>query len=276
MLEQRYTLSDGTRVPRLAFGTWQISDADACRAVTDAIGTGYRLIDTAVDYGNERGVGQAIRECGLKRSDLQVVSKIPHDMKTYQGTKRTIDESLDRLDIGYLDLMLIHSPKPWPELDAHSPKTYFEENLEVWKAMEEAVEDGRIKALGVSNFGIADIQNILDNAAIAPVVNQIRVHVGHVPADVISYCRERGIVIMAFAPNATGKLLHHPITTAIAARYGVSVPQLCIRFDLQLGTMPLPKTLSRERMAQNAYVDFVISDDDMAELLKVPEVNNLG
>ena len=99
---------------------------------------------------------------------------------------------------------------------------------------------------------------------------------GHVPADVISYCRERGIVIMAFAPNATGKLLHHPITTAIAARYGVSVPQLCIRFDLQLGTMPLPKTLSRERMAQNADVDFVISDDDMAELLKVPEVNNLG
>lgn len=276
MLEQRYTLSDGTRVPRLAFGTWQISDADAPRAVTDAIGTGYRLIDTAVDYGNERGVGQAIRECGLKRSDLQVVSKIPHDMKTYQGTKRTIDESLDRLNIGYLDLMLIHSPKPWPELDAHSPKAYFEENLEVWKAMEEAVEDGRIKALGVSNFGIADIQNILDNAAIAPVVNQIRVHVGHVPADVISYCRERGIVIMAFAPNATGKLLHHPVTTAIAARYGVSVPQLCIRFDLQLGTMPLPKTLSRERMAQNADVDFVISDDDMAELLKVPEVNNLG
>lgn len=276
MFDRFYTLNDGKRVPQIAFGTWQIPDDMACRAVTDAISVGYRMIDTAVAYENERGVGSAIRQCGIDRSELLVVSKIPHDMKTYEGTKRTIEESLERLNIGYLDLMLIHSPKPWPELDANSPKTYFEENLAVWKAMEEAVADGRIKALGVSNFGIADIQNILDNASTKPVVNQIRVHVGHAPLDVIEYCESKDILVMAFAPNATGHLLNHPVTVEMAAKYGVSVPQLCIRFDLQLGTLPLPKTTNINRMRQNAELDFEISDSDMRRLLQVPEVNNLA
>lgn len=275
MLNRFYPLNNGMRLPMIGFGTWQIPENVAYQAVTDAISVGYRLIDTAVAYENERGVGLAIRECGIERSELQVVSKIPHDMKTYEGTKRTIDESLERLDIGYLDLMLIHSPKPWPELDANSPKTYFEENLAVWKAMEEAFADGRIKALGVSNFGIADIQNILDNATLKPVVNQIRVHVGHAPLDVIEYCETNDILVMAFAPNATGHLLNHPVTVEMAAKYGVSVPQLCIRFDLQLGAMPLPKTTNINRMRENAELDFEISDNDMRLLLQVPEVNNL-
>lgn len=275
VLQETYKLNNGMQLPRLAFGTWQLANEEAQSAVKDALKVGYRMIDTAVQYENETGVGKAVCESSISRDELTVVTKIPHDVKTYEGAKAEIEGSLKRLGIEYIDLLLIHSPKPWPELFAGSEKTYFEENLAVWRAMEEAYRDGKVKAIGVSNFEPADMQNIIDHADIKPMVNQVRVHVGHVPTAVLDYCRDNQIQVMAFSPNATGKLLQHPVVTAMAARYGVSVPQLCIRFCLQLGTLPLPKTRHTERMRQNADVDFTISDSDMQQLLAVEEVSSL-
>ena len=164
----------------------------------------------------------------------------------------------------------------WEELFAGSPKTYCEENLEVWKAMEEAVDAGKVRSIGVSNFEIADIQNILENGRIKPAVNQIRVHIGHTPVEAIDFCKENGIQIMAFSPNATGKLIGHPLVTSLADKYGVSVPQLSIRYDLQLGLMPLPRSTNPAHIKENADLDFVISDEDMKKLGEVEEIQSLG
>ena len=168
--------------------------------------------------------------------------------------------------------MLIHAPKPWSEMFTGCAKTYFEENLAVWRAMEEAHSAGRLKAIGVSNFEIEDLQYLLDHGTVKPMANQIRVHVGHVTAKVIEYCQSREILIMAYSPNATVRLLNHPTVVEMAAKYGVSVSQLCIRFDLQLGLLPLPKTKHEEYMKQNAEVDFEICDKDMDILSRVEEV----
>lgn len=159
---------------------------------------GYRHIDTAAAYENECGVGKALRESGLRREDVFITTKIPADVKTYEGAKSVIAASLKNLGTPYIDLMLIHSPKPWEELFGGSEKTYYEENLAVWKAMEEAVAAGQIRSIGVSNFEVSDLQNLIDHAEIKPAVNQIRIHIGHTPAEVISYCKANDIVVMAF------------------------------------------------------------------------------
>lgn len=249
---------------------------DAPAAVKAALEIGYRHIDTAIQYENEVGVGRGIRESGLAREEVFVTTKIPADMKTYEEAKDCIRESIDRLGIGVIDQVLIHSPKPWEELFAGSPKTYFEENLEVWKAMEEAVDTGKVHSIGVSNFEIADIENMLKHGRIKPAVNQIRVHIGHTSTGVIDFCKEKDIQIMAFSPNATGKLMRHPLVSGLAEKYGVSVPQLSIRYDLQLGLMPLPRSTNPAHIRENAELDFVISDEDMKKLGEVEEVQSLG
>lgn len=172
--------------------------------------------------------------------------------------------------------MLIHAPKPWEELFGGSEKTYFEENLAVWNAMEEAVAAGQLRSIGVSNFEIADLQNILSHGSIRPAVNQIRAHIGHTPTDVINYCKAEGILVMAFSPNATGKLLGHPVVTEIAEKYHVSVPQLSIRYDHQLGLLPLPRSTNPAHIAENKNIDFVISEDDMVRLSQIEEIQSLG
>lgn len=275
MLNETYTLSNGVAIPRLALGTWQVSNDAVVGAVRDAIEVGYRHIDTAIQYENEEGIGRAVRESGLDRSELFITTKIPHDVKTYEDAKAVIDESLARFGFDYIDLLLIHSPKPWPELFAGSPKTYYEENLVVWNVMIDAYKAGKVRAIGVSNFEIDDVQNLIDHSEIPPMVNQFRVHIGHTPTELIRFCQERGILVEAFSPNATGKLMDKPEIIAMAEKYSVSVPQLSIRYDLQLGVLPLPKTTHREHMLQNASLDFVISDEDMAILGAVAEIQSL-
>lgn len=275
ILSEKYQLNNGTSIPKIAFGTWQISNDDVTDAVKAAISMGYRHIDTAAAYENERGVGKALNESGLCREEAFITTKIPAEVKTYEGAKAVIADSLKNLDTPYIDLMLIHAPKPWEELFGGSEKTYYEENLAVWKAMEEAVAAGQLRAIGVSNFEISDLQNIIDHAEIKPAVNQIRVHIGHTPAEVISYCKANGIVVMAFSPNATGKLLGHPVVTEIAAKYQVSVPQLSIRYDYQLGLIPLPRSTNPAHIAENKEIDFVISDEDMKRLSQVEEIQSL-
>ena len=274
MLKESFILNNGISIPKLALGTWQVQNDVAITAVKDALSVGYRHIDTVSAYQNEIGVGIAIKESNIPRSKIFVTSKVPAEMKSYAEAKEVIDVSLSKLNLDYIDLMLIHAPKPWPEMFGGGTKAYFEENLAVWRALEEAYIDGKLKAIGISNFDVNDIQNIMENGTIKPHVNQIRVHIGHVPTDVIKCCEDNDILVQAFSPNATGRLIGNESIEAMAKKYNVTIPQLAIRFDLQLGLLPIPKTTHIEYMISNSEIDFTIADEDMDILMKVPEIKN--
>lgn len=276
VLQEAYTMNNGITVPKLAFGTWQIPNDQAPAAVKAALAIGYRHIDTAVLYKNEAGVGQGIRESGIPRENIFVTTKIPPEVTTYEAAKACIAGSIARLDIGVIDQVLIHSPKPWAELLLAPSKTYFQENLAVWKAMEEAVAAGKVRSLGVSNFAVADLENIVKNGKIKPAVNQLEVHIGYTPTETMTYCKKEDILVMAYSPNATGLLKDNPVVASLAEKYNVSVPQLSIRYDLQLGTMPIPRSMNPAHMKENANLDFVISDEDMKKLKEVKNIRNLG
>src|SRR3954454_160308 len=264
ILDETFTLSNGVNIPKLGFGTWMIPDDDAARAVRDAVGIGYRHIDTAQAYANERGVGEGLRSSGVPRDQLFVTTKLVAESKSYADAKERVDVSLRVLGLDHIDLMLIHSPQPWAEF--RQGGHYFEGNLEAWRALEEAHEAGKLRAIGVSNFERADLDNILDHGSVAPVVNQVLAHVGNTPFDLIDYSRKRDILVEAYSPVAHGAALNDQTLADLAAKYGVGIAQLCIRYCLQLDLLPLPKTSNVEHMRSNAAVDFVISDEDMAAL----------
>ncbi len=266
MLQENYRLSNGVEIPKLGFGTWQIPNEAASQAVQSALHIGYRHIDTAVGYKNEQGVGEGIRLSGVPRQEIFVTTKIPGDVKNYRGAKETIQSSLEKLGTSYIDLLLIHHPKPFQEYVEGSPNTYAEENMAVWKAMEEACEAGQVRAIGLSNFSPSDMDNILSGCTLKPTVDQVRFYAGNTPEEIIDYCQVHGILVEGYSPIATGKLLASVELKALAAKYGVTVPQLCIRYVLQRGALPLPKTTHEEYMAQNADVDFEISIGDMKML----------
>lgn len=266
MEKTKFTSQDGTTIPDIAFGTWQIENKDAYRCVKEALEAGYTHIDTAAAYENEEGVGKAIRESGIERKKLFVTTKVPAEAKTYEEAKQYIAASLEKLDIEYIDLLLIHAPKPWDEMHGGSEKMYFKENVEVWKALCEAKATGKVKAIGVSNFGIADLENLFQNSQERPVANQIRVHVGHVPNLLIQFCETNNIVVEAYSPNATGRLRDNAALNKIAAAHNVTPTQVAIRFDQQLGLVPLPKTTHKEFMEQNRSLGFDLSAEEMNEL----------
>ena len=274
ILSETYTLSNGLTIPKLGLGTWMIEDDVVAEAVRNAVEIGYRHIDTAEGYGNERGVGEGVRSCGLLREELFVTTKLEANYKTYDEAKAGIEGSLDALDIDYIDLMIIHSPQPWA--DFHSEDRYFAGNLEAWRALEEAHAADRIRSIGVSNFEQVDLQNLLDNGSVKPVVNQVLAHVGNTPFEVIDFCQSQGILVEAYSPMGHGEILRHPAVVEIAERYGVTVPQLCIRYTLQLGAVSLPKTANPAHMRSNAELDFVISDDDLAALKSVERIKDYG
>lgn len=272
IVDERYKLNNGQRIPKVALGTWQVSDDEAEAVVESSIAAGYRHIDTAIAYGNEAGVGRGIRAAmdsqGLHRESIFVTSKIPAEVKTHEGTVACIQESMDRLDCFHVDMMLIHAPKPWAEMGKPG-NNYYAENLEVWKALEDAYAAGKFRAIGVSNFDVDDLKNIMDECTVMPAVNQVRVHIGHVPYEIIEFCEQNGILVEAYSPNAHGNLANIPVICQMAAKYDVSVPQLASRFILQLGLLPLPKSTHGERILQNADLDFEIMPADMAELLEI-------
>lgn len=268
ILNETYTLSNDITIPKLGLGTWFIDDDQAADAVKAAIGIGYRNIDTAQAYGNERGVGEGVRDSGVPREELFVSTKLAAEIKDYDQAVAAIDESLAKLDIEFIDLMLIHAPQPWDDFRGGD---YSEGNLAAWRALEEAHQAGKIRAIGVSNFLQADLDNILDHGTIAPHVNQILVHAGNTPTDLIDYCASKGVLVEAYSPIAHGEILGNPQVAAIADKYGVTVPQLCIRYTIQLGTVSLPKTANPDHMRSNAEVDFEISDEDMTVLRDLDE-----
>ena len=273
ILQDTDTLPNGVAVPKLALGTWMIDDDKVADAVVAAVKLGYRHIDTAQAYGNERGVGEGIRACGVAREDLFVQTKLAAEIKDYDGAKAGIEASLETLGLDYIDLMIIHSPQPWA--DWAGEDRFFEGNLAAWKALEEAYEAGKIRAIGVSNFQKQDLDNLLQNATTKPMINQVLAHVGNTPFELIDYAKSNGMLVEAYSPIAHGKILDNEEVGAIAAKYGVSIPQLCIRYVLQLGLLALPKTANPEHMKTNADVDFEITDADM-DVLKSLTAKDYG
>ena len=266
MYTNTLTLANGVEIPQLGLGTWFIDDGDVADAVKAAVKLGYRHFDTAQAYGNERGVGEGIRTCGIQRDKLFVVSKVAAEHKTYEEAKRGIDETLSKMGLDYLDMMIIHSPQPWVEVN-QSEDRYVEGNRAAWRALEEAYKAGKLRAIGVSNFQIEDLKSLMEVCEVKPMVNQILLHISNTPLELLEYCQKNGIAVEAYSPIAHGEILHEPEIEAMAVKYNVSVPQLCIRYTLQLGTISLPKTANPAHMESNAQVDFEISTEDM-ELLK--------
>ncbi|MDN4476437.1 aldo/keto reductase [Demequina sp. SYSU T00192] len=274
VLNQAYTLSNGVEIPKLGLGTWFINNKDAVGAVRSAIDAGYRHIDTAQAYRNEQGVGEGVRSSAVSRDEIFVTSKVDAGAKSYAKAARSIDGSLKKLGLDHIDMMIIHSPQPWTAF--RGEKRYFDENREVWRALEDAYRAGKVRAIGLSNFEQDDLDNVLDSATVKPMVNQVLAHIGNTPFDLIAHSQARDVLVEAYSPVAHGALLGNAEVEAIAARYGVSVPQLSIRYCLDLGLLPLPKTANPAHMASNAALDFEIGAEDMEALRNVAPVTDYG
>lgn len=262
-LTDHFTLANGVEIPAIGFGTWQIPDgAAAYDSVSAALAAGYRHIDTARAYGNEASVGRAIADSGIPRNEVFVTTKLPAEVKDHPGTVASFEESLAALGTDFVDLYLIHAPWPWTEVGAdHSAG-----NAEAWRAMEELHRAGRARAIGVSNFEVADLEKLIAGATVKPHVNQIKFYIGNTQSDITDYCQASGILIEGFSPLATGSILGHPGVQSIADNYGKTVAQLSIRYVVQKGVLPLPKTTTPSRMVENADIDFTITPEDMATL----------
>ena len=274
ILEETFTLSNGVEIPKLGLGTWMIDDGQVAEAVKAAVKLGYRHVDTAQAYGSERGVGEAVRSCGLARNELFVTTKLDAGIKEYDAATAAIDGSLKTLGLDHIDLMIIHSPQPWGKFG--SDDRFFEGNREAWRALEEAHKAGKLRAIGVSNFERGDLDNLLDAASVKPMVNQILAHVSNTPFELIDDTKSKGILVEAYSPVAHGKILDNGELAAMAKKYGVGVPQLCIRYCLQLDLLPLPKTANPEHMRVNADVNFEISEADMDTLKQAEPIKDYG
>lgn len=201
--------------------------------------------------------------------------KLQQSTKTYESAAKSIDETLSKMGLDYLDMMIIHSPQPWVEVN-RSEDRYVEGNRAAWRALEDAYKAGKLKVIGISNFQIGDIESLLQTAEIKPMVNQILLHISNTPLELMEYCQKNGIAVEAYSPIAHGEILNQPEIKAMAEKYGVTVPQLCIRYTLQLGAISLPKTANPEHMKTNAEVDFEISAQDMEVLKNFKKIESYG
>ncbi|MFD1549605.1 aldo/keto reductase [Levilactobacillus fuyuanensis] len=263
VLTDTFRLTNGTQIPQVGFGTWQIPGGDtAYNAVANALKAGYRHIDTAKAYANESSVGKAIRDSGIPRAEIFVTTKLPAEVKTYQGALDAFDTTMSNLDVGYVDLYLIHAPWPWREIG----KDCDAGNRDVWRAMEKIYASGKAKAIGVSNFNSHDLQNILNHAEVAPMVDQIQYYVGYTEPKITKFAQDHDMLVEAYSPLATGDMLENAAIKEMANKYHVSAAQLALRFVLENGVLPLPKATSQAHITANAQLDFSIDAGDMAKL----------
>ncbi len=274
ILDEIYTLPNGVKIPKLGLGTWFITNNDAAQAVREAVQIGYRHIDTAQAYQNEAGVGEGVRSAGIAREDLFVTTKLAAEVKSYDEAVVSIDRSLQVLGLDYIDLMIIHSPKPWAKYG--EADRYFEGNSQAWRALEGAYKAGKLRAIGLSNFEQADIENILASGTVKPMVNQILAHISNMPHELIEFSKAQGILVEAYSPIGHGELLKNEKVKEIADKYKVSIPQLSIRYLLELGLLPLPKTANPAHMKSNVAVDFEISGQDMQLLNNIQPIKDYG
>ncbi len=254
-----FKLNNGVELPSMGLGTWQSKDEIAKNAVLSALSVGYRLIDTAAAYGNERGVGSGIAQSGLKREDIFVTSKLRNAAHGYKATLEAFEGTMERLGLEYLDLYLIHWPNP-----VQFRTTWEKSTAETWRAFEELYNSGRIRAIGISNFMPHHIETLMKTAKIKPMVNQLKLCPGITQPEVVDYCRKNDIVVEAYSPFGTGSVFTVPEMREMAGRYGKSVGQLCLRWCLQMGFVSLPKSANPMRIKQNTEIfDFEISKEDM-------------
>ncbi len=270
-------LNNGIEIPCVGLGTWLIDNDKVDKVVCDAVKIGYRHIDTAQAYENEEGVGKGITNCGIPREELFVTTKIRAEYKDYDSAKKSVLESLKKMGLDYLDLVIIHAPQPWVEF-RETDNNYYKENVDVWRALEDLYNEGKVKAIGVSNFHDYDLKNILDNCHIKPMVNQVLSHIGQTPFDIIEFCGKNDIVVEAYSPIAHGEAGRIDDVVRIAEKYNKSFAQICLKYQLQLGCIVfvLPKASSLEHLENNFDLDFEISDEDMDTLNKVKPLDDYG
>ena len=255
-----FELEGGIKIPAIGFGTWQVKDGnEAYESTLWALEAGYRHIDTAYAYGNEKSVGQAIKDSKIARNEIFVTTKLPSHIKTYNGTKAHFEESIKSLDLAYIDLYLIHAPWPWSNIGEDCT----EGNIEAWRAMIDIRKEGKARAIGVSNFAVKDIKSLIEATGVKPAANQIRYFIGNRQDEVTNYCQANGILIEAYSPLATGEIANHEKLASTAEKYGVTIPQLCIRYCIEKNTLPLPKSVHKERIIANIDVDFHIEKEDI-------------
>lgn len=260
-LNETFTLTNGIKIPILGYGTWQVTDPqEAVEGVINAVKAGYRHIDTAQMYGNEEYVGEGIKKCGVPREELFVTSKLNNNFHGYDEARRRILESLDKLGLDYLDLFLIH----WPVVK-NKDGDWKQDNIETWKAFEDLYDEGKLKAIGVSNFAVPHLTNILDNSRIKPMVNQIRLHPGVLQQDTVDLSREHDIVIEGWSPLSPMKYLHDDQKIKeLSDKYGKSIAQILLRWSIQHDFVTLTKSVHDERIQSNADIfDFELSKEEM-------------
>lgn len=258
-------LYNGISMPEIGFGTWKAPTGEVTvEAVKAAIECGYTHIDCAAIYGNEKEVGLGIKESNVDRKDLFITSKLWNDVRGYQETIDAFNQTLSDLQLDYLDLYLIHWPRPVKYHD-----NCIEKNIESWKAMEDLYKQGKIKAIGVSNFKVHHMEEIMENCEIKPMVNQIEFHPSCLEKEIRDFCKKENIVVTGYSPLANGKVFECKELVEFSEKYGVSIAQLCIRYALQHNVIPLVKSVTKERIKANLNVNFVISDEDMEKIDKI-------
>lgn len=267
-----YTLTNGIKIPCIAYGTYKAADGNSSKIIRTAIDAGYRYFDTASFYQTEEYLAEAIQDSGIAREEFFIATKLWKDEMGYEQAKEAFQRSLERLKTDYVDLYLIHWPRPdagyadWKQLD-----------LDTWRALEELYREGRVKAIGLSNFLPHHIENLIQHAEVMPMVNQIEFHPGYAQEATVRYCQERGILVQAWSPMGRTRVLNDPLILELAAKYQVSAAQICLRFAVQKQVIPLPKSSSLERMKQNQELfSFAISQEDMYRLETMPQTGWSG
>lgn len=267
-LTDTFTIADDVAIPKIGFGTWQIPDGpEAYDSVRSALDAGYRHIDTALAYGNEESVGRAVRDSGVDRDEIFITTKLPAEIKDADGAREAFEKSQKGLDLGVVDLYLIHAPWPWDAIGTD----HREDNIEVWKVFEELYAAGRTRSIGVSNFSVDDLESLTAATDVVPHANQIRWFVGNTQGDVTTWCQSHGVLVEGYSPLATGQLLEGGALDEIAKRVGRTPAQVAIRYLLEKDVLPLPKSVTPKRIAENAEVDFILDAAAIAELDAITE-----
>ncbi|MBF8970030.1 aldo/keto reductase [Streptococcus sp. NLN76] len=260
-----YTLSNGVQIPKIGFGTWQIPEGElAVQSVAYALEAGYRHIDTAQIYGNEASVGQALAQSDLDRQDIFVTTKVWNDKIGVEDTRASLEESMEKLGLDYIDLVLIHWPNP---AASREQLPWQERNAQVWKALESLYREGKIKAIGVSNFMIHHLEALLETAEVAPQVNQVMLAPGTPQKDLVAYCQDKGIQLEAYSPFGTGTLFENEEAATLAREAGLSLAQLALAWSLDKGFVPLPKSTSPENIQANLAIEGLQIDPHAVEVL---------
>lgn len=253
--EERTKLSNGYIMPKLAFGTYGLPKNGVETVIADALKAGYRHFETAPIYQNEEAIGNALKKSGLDRDTLFITSKIPPHIKTYEGTVRVLRRTMKKLDVDFLDLVLINNPVPWGK----EGQDFSKENREVWRALETFYLEETVGVIGLSNFDAADMKALMRTAQVKPHVNQIGVFAGHTLDDVRTFCQRHAITVQGHSPLARGRLLRQTWLKPLAEKEGITVPQMLLRFVYELGVMPVVKSSDMEHMKENISIEKPLS-----------------